>query len=99
MREIERAILKLKRIKEVVECSSRYMLSDQEVMRVIKAQGDSFYDDVFKILTSELDRERNPKTCDGCIHLPQKYNGSLVCENCSRGTILPDRYEPKGEAT
>lgn len=44
----------------------------------------------------KVNHERD-RTCDGCIHLPQKYNGSLVCENCSRGTILPDRYEQKGE--
>lgn len=51
-----------------------------------------------RALRAELTRQdAKPLTCDGCMHLPQKYNGSLVCENCSRGTILPDRYEPKGE--
>ena len=48
-------------------------------------------------LKEKLEREKNPLKCDGCIHLPQKYNGSIACENCSRGTILLDRYEPKGE--
>ena len=48
-------------------------------------------------LKEQLEREKNPLKCDGCIHLPQKYNGSIACENCSRGTILLDRYEPKGE--
>lgn len=62
MSEIELAILKLKRIKEVVECGTRYSLSPQEVLRVIQEQGDLFYDDILEILTSELDRQENPLT-------------------------------------
>ena len=49
------------------------------------------------VLRAELEREKNPLTCDGCVHLPWKYEGSVLCQDCSRGTILPDRFEPKGE--
>lgn len=49
------------------------------------------------VLRAELEREKNPLTCDGCKRLPHKYEGSIMCQDCSRGTILPDRYEPKGE--
>ena len=48
-------------------------------------------------LKEKLEREKNPLTCDGCKRLPHKYEGSIMCQDCSRGTILPDRYEPKGE--
>jgi len=48
-------------------------------------------------LNEKLEREKNPLTCDGCKRLPHKYEGSIMCQDCSRGTILPDRYEPKGE--
>ena len=54
-----------------------------------------------RILRAELSRQENaPLTCDGCRYLPAKYGyiGKYYrCAECSRGTILPDRYEPKGE--
>lgn len=52
-------------------------------------------------LEEKLEREKNPLTCDGCTYLPEKYNAdgheNKKCWNCSRGTILPDRFKPKGE--
>ena len=53
-----------------------------------------------RILRAELDREKNPLTCDGCSH-DGKYLYSLMagekcpCTGCKR--ITKDRYEPKGE--
>ena len=53
-------------------------------------------------LKEKLTRQENaPLTCEGCRYLPAKYGviGDMyyLCEECSRGTILPDRYKPKGE--
>ena len=54
-----------------------------------------------EILRAELARQdAKPLTCDGCNFIREKYathGGVTICCNCSRGTILPDRYEPKGE--
>ena len=57
-----------------------------------------------KLLRAELTRQENATlTCDGCKWHPIKYDflNCMIkrCENCSRGTILQDRYEPKGEPT
>ncbi|MPM73976.1 hypothetical protein SDC9_120961 [bioreactor metagenome] len=51
---------------------------------------------------AELDREKNPLTCDGCRWLRIKYGTdeqllNTYCWSCSRGVIIQDRYEPKGE--
>ena len=52
-------------------------------------------------LKEKLEREKNPLTCDGCKFLPAKFGFTgdkyYLCEECSRGTILPDRFIPKGE--
>jgi predicted RNA-binding Zn-ribbon protein involved in translation (DUF1610 family) len=53
-----------------------------------------------RILRAELSRQENaPLTCDGCKWHPIKYDflNSMIsrCQNCSRGTILVDRYESK----
>lgn len=85
MSEIERAI-------KVLEEEYAFTLECDATQK-----RSSAYKTALAVLRAELDREKNPLTCDGCEHLYQKCNGSIKCENCSRGTILPDRYEPKGE--
>lgn len=47
-----------------------------------------------KLLRAELEREKNPLTCDGC-RWEQDYSPSQ-CDTCSRSGQY-DRYEPKGE--
>ena len=50
-----------------------------------------------RILRAELEREKNPLTCNGC---KWEFNRSLgsadMCYNCNR-MRKKDRYEPKGE--
>ena len=52
------------------------------------------------VLRAELEREKNPLTCDGCKEsglwddeIEHGYN--CPCMGCERN--FPDRYEPKGE--
>ena len=52
---------------------------------------------IISALRAELDREKNPLTCEGC---KWEFNRSLgsadMCYNCNR-MRKKDRYEPKGE--
>lgn len=50
---------------------------------------------ILTVLRAELDREKNPLTCDGCEHTGQLLT-RMPCEDCSR-VHKKDRYEPKGE--
>ena len=57
------------------------------------------------VLRAELDREKNPLTCEGCANLPTKYGSGVYmnapCRICVRGITTRDYYksavEPKGE--
>ena len=49
------------------------------------------------VLRAELDREKNPLTCDGCKYSVTEYDFHTVCAYCVRKENLTDRYEPKGE--
>ena len=49
------------------------------------------------VLRAELEREKNPLTCDGCKDQEDMYVGDTMCYDCRRFTTLPDRYEPKGK--
>ena len=58
------------------------------------------YNAAIKVLKLELEREKNPLTCDGCKEsglwddeIEHGYN--CPCMGCERN--FPDRYEPKGE--
>ena len=83
-KEIERAIARLEFFKSV----RGYWDNTADVEEI---------DTALRILRAELTRQENtPLTCEGCRHEKEKYNVYACCE-CSRGTILPDRYEPKGE--
>ena len=44
-----------------------------------------------KLLRAELEREKNPLTCDGCDR------PAYWCTGCKRRKDLPDHYQPKGE--
>ena len=84
MSDVERAINALELM---LSCVNIY--NDQREINAIKTS--------IKLCHAELKRQENaPLTCDGCKRLPHKYEGSIMCQDCSRGTILPDRYEPKG---
>ena len=43
------------------------------------------------VLRAELEREKNPLTCDGCDR------PAYWCTGCKRRKDLPDHYQPKGE--
>lgn len=50
------------------------------------------------ILRAELEREKNPLSCDGCKHHNSRAVASQMnCATCSRFKWVSDRYEPKGE--
>ena len=50
-----------------------------------------------RVLRAELDREKNPLTCDGCRSYELRYTMAQPCVDCFRSKS--DRYEPKGDAT
>lgn len=55
-----------------------------------------------KLLRAELEREKNPMTCDGCRReeIYKELDGEdkilITCLKCERSKKT-DRYEPKGE--
>ena len=51
---------------------------------------------ILTVLRAELEREKNPLTCEGCEWQP-KMMGITRCNKCKRFPLLDDRYEPKGE--
>lgn len=72
--------------------------SEKEIKSGEYPQVADALDIAIDLLRAELARQ--DVTCDGCEHIKEKYakhGGVTLCCNCSRGTILPDRYEPKGE--
>jgi len=81
MSEIERAI----------ECFKKKVWSGE----LYESEVD-MYNAVIKVLRAELEREKNPLTCDGCEWKP-KMMGITRCNKCKRFPLLTDRYEPKGE--
>lgn len=87
MNEIERAIEQLESL--MYDAGHKGDIEDYNALKTAIA-----------ILRAELDREKNPLTCDGCSH-DGKYLYSLMagekcpCTGCKR--ITKDRYEPKGE--
>ena len=82
MSEIERAI----------ECFNNKVWSGE----LFESEVD-MYNAVNKVLRAELEREKNPLTCDGCKDQEDMYVGDTMCYDCRRFTTLPDRYEPKGK--
>lgn len=98
MNEIERAIID---IRNAQKKERRVTLADGTQLSKEWISVDTL-ELAEKLLRAELSRQENaPLTCDGCRYLPAKYGviGDMyyLCEECSRGTILPDRYKPKGE--
>ena len=79
MSEIERAI----------ECFNNKVWSGE----LFESEVD-MYNAVNKVLRAELEREKNPLTCDGCRRddAPGFYKD---CKHCKRNAN--DYYEPKGE--
>lgn len=55
---------------------------------------------IISALRAELDRERNPKTCEGCkwgkLPIDHIY-ADAWCKTCIRQRGRFDRYKPKGE--
>jgi hypothetical protein len=87
MNEIERAINALELM---LSCVNIY--NDQREINAIKTS--------IKLCHAELKRQANePMTCEGCKNLDEMFVDDSLCPECRRYEPLPDRYEPKGDAT
>lgn len=103
MNEIERAIEYFERkiVKNDRACENYVAPFAEEAKRQWIEIDRPIGELALKLLRAELEREKNPLTCGGCVRHSEKYSVEdfmhTKCAGCSRGTILPDRYEPKGE--
>jgi len=101
MNEIERAIELLEEISYNMglERDTEYAGDAERFHSLCDKKG--LIDLATDLCHAELSRQENaPLTCEGCKFIHNKYEthgGVTICCSCSRGTILPDRYEPKGE--
>lgn len=89
MSEIERAIEYYEQTLE----SIKHMMVECELKNEIV----SAHKTALTVLRAELEREKNPLTCDGCKSQEGMYVDDNLCYDCRRYETLPDRYEPKGE--
>ena len=86
MSEIERAI-------EHIKTQDAFYLGDGNMdLESIEKMREC----ILKSLRAELEREKNPLTCDGCNRLVDR-DSSIICVGCTRNPFKPDRYEQKGE--
>ena len=99
MSEIERAIEYFERkiVKNDRACENYVAPFAEEAKRQWIEIDRPIGELALKLLRAELEREKNPLTCDGCKDQEDMYVGDTMCYDCRRFTTLPDRYEPKGE--
>lgn len=81
MSEIERAI----------ECFNNKVWSGE----LFESEVD-MYNAVNKVLRAELERDKNPLTCDGCKDYDRRFSMARPCVSCIR-SVEKDYYESKGE--
>ena len=54
------------------------------------------YNAAIKVLKLELEREKNPLTCEGCKDYERRFSMARPCVFCIR-SVEKDYYESKGE--
>ena len=97
MNEIERAIAEINTAQEPSRCVS--LVSGARISKEWISVASLELAE--KLLRTELEREKNPLTCDGCdnkdkFDYSREVGRQCPCTHCKR--IAPDRYEPKGES-
>ena len=95
MSEIERAIAEIEETRFRENAFKTVSSADGEIFYSrVKLSRDTL-ELVENLCRAELEREKNPLTCDGCRDEGLLYCGN--CIECVRARNYTDNYEPKGE--